>query len=246
MLTNPRILVIVPCFNEEAAIAGVVEEINRQRTQLPLDVLVVNDCSTDRSPDVIRRLNCLWLDLPVNLGIGGAMHAGYKYACRNGYDIAVQMDGDGQHPADELPRLLRPILDEKADVVIGSRFLAKGGFRSTWLRRTGIRYFRWLNRSLIGQLIHDSTSGFRAFNRRTIEIVSAYYPDEYPEPESIVQFGLHNLRMVEVPVQMRERQGGTSSITSLKAVYYMFKVTLATVFIYLRLRNQSHYGNAAC
>ena len=248
MLTlPPRVLVIVPCYNEEAAIALVVAEINRVKATFDgcLDVLVVNDCSTDNSLAVIRQLDCYYLNLPVNLGIGGAMHAGYKYAYRHGYTAAVQMDGDGQHPAEELDKILEPVLWSQADVVIGSRFLHNNGFRSTALRRTGINYFRWLNRALIGKTIYDSTSGFRAFNRKTMQIVNDYYPDEYPEPESIVQFGLHKLRIQEVPVTMRERQGGVSSITMTRAVYYMLKVTLGTLFVYIRLRtNPYRYGDA--
>jgi glycosyltransferase involved in cell wall biosynthesis len=234
-----RVLVVVPCYNEQAAIASVVGEINqvKQRHNLTIDVLVVNDRSTDNSLAIIQKLNCLYVDLPVNLGIGGAMHAGYKYAYRHGYDVAVQMDGDGQHPAEELPKILQPIFEDQADVVIGSRFLERAGFQSTFARRLGIQYFRWLNQFLIGKSIHDSTSGFRAFNRRTIVIANAYYPDEYPEPESIVQFGLHKLRILEVPVVMRERRGGTSSITLAKSVYYMFKVTMGTLFLYIRLQN---------
>lgn len=238
--SSARILVVVPCFNEQAAITGVVNDINQAKKQynLNLEVLAVNDCSTDNTLSVLKTLDCLHLDLPVNLGIGGAMQAGYKYAYRNGYTIAIQTDGDGQHPADELPKLIQPLLEDKADVVIGSRFLTREGFQSSATRRLGIQYFRWLNQVLIGQTIHDSTSGFRAFNRRTLAIVNDYYPDEYPEPEAIVQFGLHRLRMREVPVRMRERQGGTSSINTTRAIYYMLKVTLGILFVYLRLRGQ--------
>jgi glycosyltransferase involved in cell wall biosynthesis len=247
-MPTKRILIIVPCYNEQSAIGSVVSEINqvRQLMNLQLDILVVNDCSTDNSLQVIKELACIHLNLPVNLGIGGAMHAGYKYAFRNNYDIAVQVDGDGQHPADELVKILEPILDGRADVVIGSRFLNNTGFQSTALRRMGINYFRWLNRFLVGQTIFDSTSGFRAFNRKTILIVNDYYPDEYPEPESIVQFGLHKLRIQEVSVMMRDRQGGVSSITFTKSIYYMWKVTLSTLFAYIRLRNNLYrHGNPA-
>ncbi len=240
MAASLKILVVVPCFNEEEAIAGVVADINRVKTQhrLHIDVLTVNDCSTDNTLAVLRTLDCLHLDLPVNLGIGGAMQSGYKFAYRNGYDVAVQMDGDGQHPADELPKILQPLFENQADVVIGSRFLEKSGFQSSAMRRVGINYFRWLNQALIGQTIYDSTSGFRAFNRKTLAVVNRYYPDEYPEPEAIVQFGLNNLRMREVPVEMRDRQGGVSSINTSRAVYYMLKVTLGTLFVYLRMRGQ--------
>ncbi len=238
-INKPRILIVVPCFNEEKTIAQVVNQINDcGRTHaLNLDILVINDCSTDNTLARIRELDCLCLDLPINLGIGGAMHSGYRYAYRHKYDIAVQIDGDGQHPACELPALLRPILKDEADVVIGSRFLNRVGFQSTITRRIGIQFFMCLNRLLIGQTIRDSTSGFRAMNRRTLAIVDRYYPDEYPEPEAIVQFGLHKLRMLEVPVEMLERQGGVSSITSLKSIYYMVKVTLGSLFIFLRLKN---------
>lgn len=240
MKAAPSILVVVPCFNEEEAVTGVVSEINHIRDQyeLNLNVLAVNDCSTDGTLSVIQKLDCMYLDLPVNLGIGGAMQAGYKYAFRNGYDIAVQMDGDGQHPANELMKVIQPILEDSADVVIESRFLDRAGFQSSFTRRLGIRYFRWLNQLLIRQTIHDSTSGFRAFNRRTMAIVNRYYPDEYPEPEAIVQFGLNRLRINEVPVVMRERQGGKSSITFIRALYYMFKVTMGTLFVYIRLRKK--------
>lgn len=242
MTTAPSqsILVVVPCFNEEEAIAGVITDINRVRDQygLNLDIIAVNDCSTDNTLAVVKTLNCQWLDLPVNLGIGGAMQAGYRYAFRKKYDIAIQLDGDGQHIADELPKLIQPIIENRADVVIGSRFLERVGFQSSFARRLGIQYFRWLNQLLIRKTIHDSTSGFRAFNQKTIALVNQYYPDEYPEPEAIVQFGLNHLRITEVPVVMRERQGGTSSITLVRSLYYMFKVTMGTLFVYIRLRKQ--------
>ena len=187
---------------------------------------------------MIRQLDCYYLNLPVNLGIGGAMHAGYKYAYRQGYTAAVQMDGDGQHPADELPTVLEPILKQEADISIGSRFINREGFQSSFSRRVGIKYFRWLNQLLIGKTIHDSTSGFRAFNQRTIAIANNYYPDEYPEPESIVQFGLQGLRIREVPVRMRHRQEGVSSINTSRAFYYMLKVSLGILFMYFRLVNK--------
>jgi glycosyltransferase involved in cell wall biosynthesis len=241
-MTNQRIdtLVIIPCYNEEASIKNLVDDIQKIKKQydLSIDILIVNDCSKDKTLEVVKSLDCLYLDLPVNLGIGGGMQSGYKYAFRNGYQFAVQMDGDGQHPAVELPKLLQEAQHHKADVIIGSRFLEGKGFQSSFFRRLGINYFKWLNRILIGQTIHDSTSGFRVFNRKTLEIVNQYYPDEYPEPEAIVLFGLSNLKMKEVPVEMCERQGGVSSIHSLRAVYYMFKVTLGIIFVYIRLKGK--------
>ena len=235
-----KILVIIPCFNEETSIKKLVEEINTVKKQhsLPINILVVNDCSKDNTLEIVKSLGCLYLDLPVNLGIGGGMQSGYKYAFRNGYEFAVQMDGDGQHPAVELPKLLKEALLKQSDVIIGSRFLEGKGFQSSFFRRLGINYFKWLNRILIGQTIHDSTSGFRVFNRKTLEIVNQYYPDEYPEPEAIVLFGLKNLKMKEIPVEMCERQGGISSIHSLRAIYYMFKVSLGIIFVYIRIKGK--------
>lgn len=239
-VNKPRILVIVPCYNEQGAIANVVRSIALVREQhgYQLDILIVNDCSTDNSMAVIRTLPCLHLNLPVNLGIGGAMHSGYRYACQHDYDVAVQIDGDGQHPAEELPNVLAPVLAQQTDVAIGSRFINRQGFQSSFARRLGINYFRWLNKLLIGKTVHDSTSGFRAFNRRTIELASNYYPDEYPEPESIVQFGLQGLRIQEVPVRMRHREEGVSSIDTTRAFYYMLKVSLGILFTYFRLINK--------
>lgn len=235
-----RVLVIIPCYNEEESIGAVVESLNKVvvNSEVLIKILVVNDCSTDNTLSILKQLNCQYLDLPVNLGIGGAMHAGYKYAFQHGYDIAVQMDGDGQHPAQELHKILEPILNNEADVVIGSRFLLKEGFQSSVVRRIGIKYFRWLNQFLIGITVHDSTSGFRAFNTRALQLANNYYPDEYPEPESIVQFGLSNLRIKEVAVTMQERQGGVSSINASQAFYYMLKVTLGILFVYVRLVNK--------
>ncbi len=233
-------LIIIPCYNEESCIQRVVNELIsiRNTTNIQFDILAINDCSTDNTKEVLTRLDCQYLDLPINLGIGGAMHTGYRYAYSHQYEIAVQMDGDGQHPARELPKLLRPILDGKADVVIGSRFLNKEGFQSTAIRRIGITYFTWLNRLLVGNVISDSTSGFRAFNKKAIKLVNDYYPDEYPEPEAIVLFGYHKLNIMEVPVIMSERLGGVSSIRAWKSIYYMFKVSLGCFFTYLRLKFQ--------
>lgn len=242
MATTPtahnRILAVVPCYNEQDCITGVIADLNAVRDQhgLPLDVLVVNDCSHDRSAEILRRLDCMHLNLPVNLGIGGAMQTGYKFARQHGYAFAVQVDGDGQHPAGQLAQVLQPALEGRADVVIGSRYLERKGFQSSVVRRLGISYFRHLNQLLTGQIVRDSTSGFRVFNRNALELASRYYPDEYPEPEAIILFGLQNLRILEVPVEMRERQGGVSSISALNSLYYMIKVTLGIFSAYLRYR----------
>ncbi|MFL5765322.1 MAG: glycosyltransferase family 2 protein [Bacteroidia bacterium] len=231
-----KIAAIVPAFNEEKAIASVVGDINSLASSLSLSitVVVVNDCSTDATSAIISELNCIALDLPVNLGIGGAVQTGFRYALDNDFDFAFQIDGDGQHPASEIPKLLS--LKDQFDVVIGSRFISKEGFQSSAVRRFGIGYFKWLNKSLVGVAVTDSTSGFRLLNRRAIEIVSEYYPDEYPEPEAIVLYSLNDLRIGEIAVTMRERQGGVSSIGFASSVYYMFKVSLAIIYTFIRIK----------
>jgi glycosyltransferase involved in cell wall biosynthesis len=233
-----KIAAIVPAYNEEKAIAAVVASLNAvaEKHSLQLDVIVVNDCSKDSTSEIISRLKCIPLDLPINLGIGGAVQTGFRYAFDNGYDYAVQVDGDGQHPAEEIPDLVKKAESENADVVIGSRFINKEGFQSSALRRFGINYFKWLNKVLVGTTISDSTSGFRLISKRVLEKVSDYYPDEYPEPEAIIIYSLYGFKITEVPVEMKERQGGVSSIGAFASVYYMIKVSLAILFTWVRIK----------
>ena len=232
-----RIAAVIPAYNEEEAIAAVVAEINTVSGTNGITIIpvVVNDCSKDKTGEIIDRINCVPIHLPVNLGIGGGVQTGFRYALENGFDFAIQVDGDGQHPAEEIPRLVAEAIAKKLDVTIGSRFIQKEGFQSSFMRRTGINYFRRLNKLLTGLNIYDTTSGFRLLNRKALEIVNEYYPDEYPEPEAIVLYARNKLAVGEFPVQMRERQGGVSSINSFRAVYYMWKVTLACVFTRIRL-----------
>lgn len=233
-----QVALIIPCYNESENIGQLIIDINKVKiTNINLVPILVNDCSTDNTLEVIKTLNVKFLNLPVNLGIGGAVQTGYKYAFRNNFDIAIQVDGDGQHDPEELYKIIEPIVNDNEDVVIGSRFITKEGFQSSFMRRLGINYFKWLNKKLVDITITDSTSGFRALNRRALELVNDYYPDEYPEPEAIVLFRMNHLSIKEVPVLMKERLNGVSSINTLKSVYYMFKVTLGIVFIYLKLRN---------
>ncbi len=233
-----KIAAIVPAYNEEESIAGVVNDINAlaKSEQLLIDVVVVNDCSKDSTSQVISKLNCIALNLPINLGIGGAVQTGFKYALENGYDYAMQIDGDGQHPATEIPKLVNAAVNGDFDIVIGSRFILKEGFQSSGVRRMGITYFKWLNRLLVGNVVNDSTSGFRLINKKVLEVVAEYYPDEYPEPEAIIVYSLNDFKIGEVQVTMRERQGGVSSIGSFASVYYMFKVTLAIIFTFTRMK----------
>lgn len=232
-----KIAVIVPAYNEEKAIVGVVSDINALDLgkDFTITVVVVNDCSKDNTSDSVRKQNCVLLDLPVNLGIGGAMQTGFIYAFENGFDYAIQVDGDGQHPPSEIPKLVKKIVDAELDIVIGSRFIEKSGFKSTFSRRMGINFFRKVIRLFCGITITDSTSGFRIINQKTLSIVCENYPDEYPEPESIILYHRHHLKIGEVAVEMRERQGGVSSIRMFNSLYYMLKVSIAIVFTFVRI-----------
>ncbi len=233
-----KVAVIIPCYNEEDSIEKVLLELNNlpKNNLFSVTPIVINDCSKDNTLAVLKKSGCTYIDLPINLGIGGAVQTGFKYALLHGFDIAIQLDGDGQHPSEQIPELVAPILKGEADVVIGSRFIEKVGFQSTYLRRSGINYFKRLTKVLTGLTITDSTSGFRAIDKKTLEIVCKYYPDEYPEPEALVLYCMNHMKIKEIPVVMRERQGGVSSIRSYKSIYYMIKVTLAMLFIYLRLK----------
>lgn len=220
-----KVLIIIPAYNESENIVQVIDRLIRQAPRY--DYLIVNDGSTDATLSICEKQRYQYLDLPINLGIGGAVQAGYIYARKNDYDIAVQMDGDGQHDIAYLEEMLRPLLSEEADVVIGSRFIRKEGFQSSQTRRIGIGILSFLIRLMTGRKITDVTSGYRAVNKRFIDIYSRDYPTDYPEPEAIVTAVMHRGRVMEVPVQMRAREGGKSSITFRKSIYYMIKVTLA-------------------
>lgn len=220
-----RVLVIIPAYNEAENIVHVVKHMTEVAPQY--DYLVINDGSTDDTPDLCRRENFHYLDLPINMGIGGAVQAGYIYARKYDYDIAVQMDGDGQHDIAYLDRLLEPIVNGESDIAIGSRFLEKEGFQSSATRRLGINILSGLIWMVTGKRVMDVTSGYRAVNRKFIEIYSKDFPMDYSEPEAIVSAVMHRGRIKEIPVQMRAREGGVSSITFKKSIYYMIKVTLA-------------------
>ena len=222
---DKKVLIIIPAYNESENIKQVIEHLVSEAPQY--DYLIVNDGSTDNTLKICEKQGYQYLDLPINLGIGGAVQAGYVYAYKNGYDIAVQMDGDGQHDIAYLQEMLAPILSEEADVVIGSRFIRKEGFQSSQTRRIGIGILSFLIRITTGRKIIDVTSGYRAVNRKFIKIYAKDYPTDYPEPEAIVTAVMHRGRVMEVPVQMKAREGGKSSITFRKSVYYMIKVTLA-------------------
>lgn len=231
-----KLLVIIPCYNEGNSIPLVLEQLLQLKlpAHYQVEIAVVNDCSKDDTCWVAELYPIVVLDLKVNLGIGGAVQTGFLYAHRNGYDLAVQIDGDGQHPPKELIKLIDFYEETKTNITIGSRFLVEGGFKSTLARRVGIRYFHWLNKVLTGQSIYDSTSGFRLFDKNAIAITVDKYPDEYPEPASLVLFSNAGLSIKEVPVMMSERLAGESSIGKFASVYYCIKVTMSMLFIYAR------------
>jgi glycosyltransferase involved in cell wall biosynthesis len=231
-----KLLVIIPCYNEETSLPSLLTELGI--IQLPdiykMDIVVVNDCSQDNTYAVARQYHANVIDLPINLGIGGAVQSGLLYALKKNYDLAVQMDGDGQHPPKELIKLLACYESSGANLIIGSRFIDKVGFQSSFARRMGIGYFHWLNRLFTRQNIYDSTSGFRLFDAKAMKLAANYYPDEYPEPESLVFFSRSGLIIKETPVAMAERNGGKSSISSVVSLYYCIKVTLAMLFSSIR------------
>ena len=222
------ILIIIPAYNEEKSLPGVIRDIREHAAHA--DIIVVDDGSRDGTARVASALGITVMSLPFNLGIGGAMQAGYLYADRHGYDIAVQFDGDGQHRAGEIGKLLRPLASGDGDIVVGSRFLIPGGYRAPLTRKVGMWIFSFVVSRILGMSISDTTSGFRAANRRVIEYFAQNYPEDYPEVETLVLVHKKGLRIQEVPVMMRERTGGSSSITPVRSVYYMVKVLLA-VFV---------------
>jgi glycosyltransferase involved in cell wall biosynthesis len=236
---NPmnRTLIIIPAFNEAENIEKVIRGLSRENNQW--DILVVNDASTDATGNLARDTGRAFvIDLPFNLGIGGSVQTGFRFAQRHGYDNALQFDGDGQHRVEEIQKLLYIVSSGKADVAIGSRFNAKhDGFRSTSLRRIGIKIFEIFSYLLIRQRITDHTSGFRAFNREVIEFLADNYPSDFPEPEVIILLGRNGFRMQEVFTQMMERQGGASSIPLAKGPYYMIKVLLSMFMASVRAKS---------
>lgn len=225
-------IVIIPAYNEEKSIVKTVQDICEHAPEF--DYVIINDCSTDHTLSVCREHHLHVLNLPVNLGIGGAVQTGFLYAYKNGYDYAIQFDGDGQHDAKYLHEMRDYMIEQNADMLIGSRFLEKEGFQSTGMRRFGIRYFSALIKLLTGQTITDPTSGMRMINRDILAMYSESYPKDYPEPESVVAIMNSGKKVMEYPVIMRKRMEGTSSISPLKSVYYMIKVSLAIFLEMLR------------
>ena len=218
-------LIIIPAYNESSCIEATVRGIIKIAPDF--DYVIINDCSTDNTREICEKNAYNVVNLPINLGIGGAVQTGYRYALEKGYDLALQVDGDGQHNPQFLHEMIAYLISHNADMVIGSRFIKKEGFQSSWLRRIGIVYFTWLIKLCTGKTITDPTSGFRVVGKKVIKLFAECYPKDYPEPESIVMVLNQNYKIEEIPVIMRERQGGVSSITIIKSVHYMIKQTYA-------------------
>lgn len=227
-------LIIIPAYNESSNIENTVAMIKRDSPDF--DYVIINDCSTDDTLAICHRRGFNVISLPINLGIGGAVQTGYLYAMEKGYDVAVQVDGDGQHNPSSLKEMLQTMLDTGANMVVGSRFIENQGFQSSFARRVGIRYFTFLIKALTGQTITDATSGLRMTDRALIERFAKYYPEDYPEPEVLVDVLTNGYQVKEIPVIMNERQGGESSISLKKSIYYMIKVSLAILFVKLKGR----------
>ncbi|MBI3756100.1 MAG: glycosyltransferase family 2 protein [Deltaproteobacteria bacterium] len=222
-----NILVIMPAYNEAESIARVILAV--QKNLPDADILVVNDGSQDTTGAIASRLGVMVADLPYNMGIGAAMQTGYRYAAVRNYDIAVQVDADGQHPPDQILYLIEPIMKGKADAAIGSRFLGKEEYHPSFARTIGIKVFAIMVSLITGQKVADTTSGFRAVNKRVIQFFAKSYPEDYPEVEAIVLLHKARFNIMETSVRMEARTRGKSSITPLQAMYYMIKVLLAVL-----------------
>ena len=226
--TTPSVLVVIPAYNEELNIYNTVMDL---REKCPsYDYVIINDCSMDNTLKVLKDNHFSYLNLPTNLGIGGAVQCGYMYAAENGYDIAIQMDGDGQHDPKYYPEAVKIIEDDEADIVIGSRFITNEGFQTSFMRRFGIRFLSGLINLMCHEKVKDVTSGYRVVNRKYLELFANEYAQDYPEPEAIIAAKLKNARIKEIPVVMRDREEGESSISPLKSIIYMIKVSLAIIF----------------
>jgi hypothetical protein len=229
-----RRVAIVPAYNEEQNVGKVVRELHE--FDAGLDVVVVSDGSVDGTAAEAAEAGARVVQLPFNLGIGGAVQTGFRYAYEEGYELAVRCDGDGQHIPSELDKVIAPVLAGEADIAVGSRFAGGDGYRSSASRRIGIRLLALIVSTIARQKVTDTTSGFQALNRRALGLFAADYPHDYPEVEGMVMTIKHRLRLTEVPVQMREREHGRSSITALRSIYYMAKV-LTALFVGLFRRD---------
>lgn len=231
-----KVLIIIPAYNEQDNIERVVDNLIENYPEY--DYLVVNDCSKDETENILKKRNYNYISLPTNLGIGGAVQSGYLYAVQNDYDIAIQIDGDGQHDPAYIEKLIEPIVNGEADMTVGSRFIEKEGFQTSFLRRLGINIIRVIIRICCGTKSTDTTSGFRATSKELTKVFSLEYAQDYPEPEAIVAASLNGFRVKDVAVKMKEREGGVSSINTVRSLYYMLKVSLALIILRIGKRRK--------
>lgn len=236
-MIEKRVLVILPAHNEEKSIGAVIDKIRKLGKKYHL--VVINDGSTDKTQEIAFKKNVEVINLPFNLGIGGSVQTGLKYAYINNYDVAVQVDADGQHDPIFIPELIKA-LDHDADMAIGSRFMAKTNYQPPFMRKLGIEIFSFFIKLTCGKKIYDSTSGFRAFNRKAITFLAKNYPIDFPEPESIVKLLRNGFKIKEVRVEMSNRSSGKSSVTSLKAIYFMSSISIAILIERLKQKRNFH------
>jgi glycosyltransferase involved in cell wall biosynthesis len=229
-----KTLIIIPAFNEQDSIGNVITEIKKSHPNF--SIVVINDGSSDNTAGVARSTGVSVITMPYNVGIGGAVQTGFKFAFRYDFDYAIQVDADGQHISSEIDKILEPLEDESSDVVIGSRYIGENNYQTPLLRRIGMLIFSAINFLAIRQKVTDNTSGFRSYNRKAIQFLSRTYSDDYPEVEAVMVLGKNGFRIKEIPVKMRARQGGHSSITALKSIYYMIKVSLSILVNIFRKR----------
>ena len=231
MKSLPRILIIIPAYNEALNIGRAIEETKTNISEA--DIIVINDASEDSTALVAKTKGVDVISHVCNLGIGGAVQTGFKYACEREYDIAVQVDADGQHNPQDISKLLTPILNQEADVVIGSRYIKKSGFQTSLARRLGMFFFGLLTSVIVNKRITDTTSGFRAVNREAMEFLAKEYPVDFPDAETIIILHYAGFRIKEIPVKIRERFSGKSSTNLLKSFYYPFKVMISIIAVLL-------------
>lgn len=241
MISGQKVCIIMPAYNEAATVGSVSRRVRECAPSA--DIVVVNDGSMDKTREEARAAGALVINLPFNLGIGGAVQTGLKFAHRHNYDAAIEIDADGQHDPAYIPRLLATLLDSQADIVIGSRFVASGAYRSSWLRLLGIRIFSHLIKAVTGARIYDSTSGYRAYSRRTLAFLAKQYPADFPEPESIVMLLNAGFRIQEMPMDMNHRQGGESVVgksdLSWRGAYFVMSNAIA--ILVSGLKEKRHY-----